>query len=120
VRLRARLETAITVDLEARNHLFRIAQEAVQNALKHSRARSIEIDLCSHPDGLSQSINDDGVGLPGAGTRNSGLGMRTLRFRASSIGGRLMIGTRSDGGATVACDLAQPRLESDVAENWFY
>jgi signal transduction histidine kinase len=44
VRFRSRLETPINVDLETRNHLYRIAQ-AVQNALKHARARVVEIDL---------------------------------------------------------------------------
>ena len=119
VRFRSRLDTALTLDLEARNHLYRIAQEAVQNALKHARARSVEIDLWAHADGITLTINDDGVGLPAGAIHSGGLGMRTMRFRSSSIGGRLMIVTRSDGGATVACDVAQPRIAPDIAENWF-
>ncbi len=61
VRFRARLESSISLDLEARNHLYRIAQEAVQNALKHAGSRVIEIDLWVRAHGLILTINDDGV-----------------------------------------------------------
>jgi PAS domain S-box-containing protein len=110
VRFRSRLELPLTLDLESRNQLYRIAQEAVQNALKHARARSVEIDLWAHSAGLSLTINDDGVGLPVSGSRGAGLGMRTMRFRASSVGGRLTIASREQGGVTVSCDLAQPGI----------
>jgi len=112
VRFRSRLDTSITLDLEARNHLYRIAQEAVQNALKHSRARVVEIDLWVHEHGLRLTINDDGVGLPRGGSPSSGLGMRTMHFRASSIGGRLVIGARGDGGVSISCEIAQPQAEA--------
>jgi signal transduction histidine kinase len=115
VRFRSRLETPMMFDLEVRNHLYRIAQEAVQNALKHSRARMIEIELWVHADGLSLTINDDGVGLPRSGFPSSGLGMRTMHFRASSIGGRLVVAARSDGGVSVACEIAQPQAEAASA-----
>ncbi len=110
VRFRSRVDTPITLDLEARNHLFRIAQEAVQNALKHARARVVEIDLRAHEGAVSLTVNDDGVGLPRLASPNAGLGMRTMHFRASSIGGRLVITSRSEGGVSIACELAQPPL----------
>jgi PAS domain S-box-containing protein len=109
VRFRSRVETPITLDLEACNHLFRIAQEAVQNALKHARARIVDIDLWVHAQAVSLTINDDGVGLPRVGSPISGFGMRTMHFRASSIGGRLVIATRSEGGVSIACEVAQPQ-----------
>jgi PAS domain S-box-containing protein len=115
VLFRQRMETSITLELETRNHLYRIAQEAVQNALKHAQARVIEIDLWVHARGLSLTINDDGVGLPKAGSPSSGLGMRTMHFRASSIGGRLVISARSKGGVSIACDLAQPQAMAAIA-----
>jgi signal transduction histidine kinase len=64
VRFRSRLDTPITLDLEAAIICIRIAQEAVQNALKHARARAVEIDLWVYERGLSLTVNDDGVGLP--------------------------------------------------------
>jgi PAS domain S-box-containing protein len=108
----SRLETPITLDLEVRNHLYRIAQEAVQNALKHSRAGIVEIDLWVHDHGLRLTIDDDGVGLPRGGSPSGGLGMRTMHFRASSIGGRLMIAARDTGGVSITCEIAQPQAEA--------
>ncbi len=108
VRFRSHSENSITLDLEARNHLYRIAQEAVQNALKHADADLVEIDLWVHPRGLRLTVNDDGVGLPGSDSPGSGLGMRTMHFRASSIGGRLMIANRSERGVSITCEVAQP------------
>jgi PAS domain S-box-containing protein len=115
VRFRSRLETSITLDLEARNHLYRIVQEAVQNALKHAGAAAVEIDLWVHARGLRLTINDDGVGLPGSGSLRYGLGMRTMHFRASSIGGRLLIANRSEGGVSITCEVAQRPVASASA-----
>jgi PAS domain S-box-containing protein len=108
VRFRSRLDAAIALDLEARNHLYRIAQEAVQNALKHARARVVDIELWVRTQGLCLTISDDGVGLPGAGSPSGGLGMRTMHYRASSIGARLVIANRSEGGVTIACEVTGP------------
>jgi PAS domain S-box-containing protein len=110
VRFRSRLDSSTTLDLEARNQLYRIAQEAIQNALKHARARSVEIELWVHANGVSLTINDDGIGLPQAGSRSGGLGTRTMHFRAGSIGGRLVISNRSVGGVSVNCEVAQAQI----------
>jgi PAS domain S-box-containing protein len=107
VRFRSRLETAITLNLEARNHLYRIAQEAVQNSLKHARATTVDIELRAGVGVVGLAIDDDGVGLPNSGSRRGGLGMRTMQFRASSIGGRLAIRPRAGGGVSVLCEVAQ-------------
>jgi PAS domain S-box-containing protein len=115
VRFNSRLESPLILDLEVRNHLYRIAQEAVQNALKHANARIVEIELWVHAYGVRLTIIDDGVGLPRAGSPGSGLGMRTMHFRASSIGGRLKVATRSDGGVSVACEVAQPQSVAAIA-----
>jgi PAS domain S-box-containing protein len=108
VRFRSHLESAITLNLEARNHLFRIAQEAVQNSLKHARATTVEIELRARLGGVGLTIDDDGAGLSGSGSRGAGLGMRTMQFRASAIGGRLAIRARVAGGVSVQCEVAQP------------
>jgi PAS domain S-box-containing protein len=108
VRFRAQHEVPLRIDLKVRNHLYRIAQEAVQNALKHSGARTIEIDLCSRDGSVRLAILDDGHGLQ-AESANAGLGMRTMRFRASAIGGRLMVSRRAGGGSSVVCEVPQAR-----------
>jgi PAS domain S-box-containing protein len=109
VRFHARNEAQLTVDLKVRNHLYRIAQEAVQNALKHSGAHAIDIDLRAHERSVVLEIVDDGCGVPTEGVRGQGLGMRTMRFRASAIGGRLTIARRPGGGNSVICEALQTR-----------
>jgi PAS domain S-box-containing protein len=108
VRFHSRIDAAITLNLEARNHLYRIAQEAVQNSLKHARATTVEIGLRAAAGAVGLTIDDDGVGLPGSGSRRAGLGMRTMQFRASAIGGRLAIRARVGGGVSVLCEVVQP------------
>jgi signal transduction histidine kinase len=105
VQFRSRQDVAPTVELKVRNHLYRIAQEAVQNALKHSSASSIEIELWSRPSEISLSVIDDGQGLAVDADTRSGLGMRTMRFRASAIGGKLSIMRGANGGNAVVCNV---------------
>jgi PAS domain S-box-containing protein len=93
------------LDLKARNHLYRIAQEAVQNALKHSAAKSIEIELSAHPGTVTLTVADDGQGLTADADAGTGLGMRTMRFRASAIGGKLAIRRGVSGGNAVVCSV---------------
>src|SRR3984957_3380035 len=106
VRFRSRHEVPPqVVELKMRNHLYRIAQEAVQNALKHSGAKNIDIELWSRPGDLRLSVIDDGQGLTAGLEKRSGLGMRTMRFRASAIGGRLLITRGANGGNSVVCEV---------------
>jgi PAS domain S-box-containing protein len=105
VKFRGRHEAPPMIELKVRNHLYRIAQEAVQNALKHSGAALIEIELWSRPGELVLSVDDDGRGLALEADLRSGLGMRTMRFRASAIGGRLSITRGANGGNSVVCDV---------------
>jgi PAS domain S-box-containing protein len=105
VKFRSRHEAPPAVELKMRNHLYRIAQEAVQNALKHSGAKNIEIELWSRPGDLRLSVIDDGQGLATDIERGPGLGMRTMRFRANAIGGRLSITRGANGGNSVVCDV---------------
>jgi PAS domain S-box-containing protein len=85
-------------------HLFRIAQEAVNNALCHSQARHIRIALHPEPDALTLSVEDDGVGLSASSRRRGkGLGLRLMRYRAGVIGGTLTLGPAAGGGTLVTC-----------------
>jgi PAS domain S-box-containing protein len=105
VRFRARHESPTLIELKVRNHLYRIAQEAVQNALKHSGAETIDIELNSRPGEVRLSVVDDGHGSDADIDTRGGLGMRTMRFRASAIGGRLFISRGSGGGNSVVCEV---------------
>jgi PAS domain S-box-containing protein len=105
VKFRSRHEVPPAVALKMRNHLYRIAQEAVHNALKHSGAKTIDIELWSRPGDLRLSVIDDGQGLSVEVEKGLGLGMRTMRFRASAIGGRLIITRGAKGGNSVICEV---------------
>jgi len=105
VQFRSRHEIPPTIELKVRNHLYRIAQEAVQNSLKHSGAKYIEIELSSRPGDVRLSVVDDGHGVAADVDTRSGLGMRTMRFRASAIGGKLSISRGPNGGNSVVCEV---------------
>lgn len=90
-------------------HLLRIAQEAVNNALRHGRAKNIHIALQAQTDTLSLTIRDDGSGLPEPAYKSKGLGIRIMHNRASVIGGTLTIAPVEGGGTLVTCILADSK-----------
>jgi signal transduction histidine kinase len=85
-----------------RTELVRIAREAIANAARHGGARNVTVRLGSRRD-LLLRVSDDGCGFAGAGndTAGTGLGMRTMRARAKSVGGRLVTRTPESGGAEI-------------------
>jgi PAS domain S-box-containing protein len=89
-------------------HLFRIAQEAVSNAVKHGRPRRIEISLTGTPERIQLAIRDNGAGLPARLRKNSGMGLRIMQYRAGMINGSLAIQNESGGGAAVVCTVPLP------------
>jgi PAS domain S-box-containing protein len=104
VRFQIRRTVPLAVPTEASDHIYRIAQEAVQNALKHASARAIDIELWTDNSMIGLSILDDGRGLPTGNRVHKGLGMRTMHFRASAIGGVLAIEPLANGGTAVRCE----------------
>ena len=83
------------------NHLYRIVQEAVNNAIKHGKATHILIDLTTVDDWLTLRVKDDGVGLTAERKKSKGMGLPTMRYRASTIGASLDVRQDSDGGTSV-------------------
>lgn len=86
-------------------HLYRIAQEAVGNAIKHGRARNILIRLDASEDGPRLSIKDDGLGLPAAAPKNRGMGLRIMAHRSAMIGGVFNARRDETGGTLVTCEM---------------
>jgi two-component system, LuxR family, sensor kinase FixL len=84
-------------------HLYRIAQEATSNAVKHGKARTVVIDLAVAGDELRLVISDDGVGLANAATDGKGIGLQTMDYRARIVGGELKVRPGERGGTTVTC-----------------
>jgi PAS domain S-box-containing protein len=93
-------------DHEVAIHLYRIAQEAVQNAVKHALAKNISLSLVLQNGHLSLIVKDDGIGLP-PNLRGGGMGLDNMRARAGLIGGKLEIRRRKSGGTAVKCELLQ-------------
>jgi len=96
----------------ATNHLYRIAQEAVHNAIRHGRARNVRMYLRERNGRGFLSIEDDGSGIKDGDANNSGMGLSIMRYRAGMIGGTLEIGQPAGGGAVVTC--AFPYRSEDV------
>ena len=92
-------------DNEGMIQMYRIAQEAIGNAVKHARASRIEVTLdCAAPDGvLVLSVRDNGVGRKAASPSSGGLGMRIMVHRARMIDGSLEVCDGEGGGTVVVC-----------------
>lgn len=108
VELRTHIESDLRLTFESKTHLYRIAQEALQNALKHADPRRVEIRLTVRPNKVALEIIDDGRGIRRDEARGSGFGTHTMRYRASAIGGLLSMRSRLDGGTLVSCIVPQP------------
>ena len=92
-------------------HLYRIAQEVVANAVRHGRAREIVIALSQCSDVLELRVEDDGVGMAAdMSLLGVGMGLRTMRYRAQSVGATFEITPRSVGGTCVCCRLPLSNL----------
>jgi signal transduction histidine kinase len=93
--------TRVTDDTVAL-HLYRVAQEALKNAVKHSGAKNILISLDSNPEHVCVSVQDDGKGFSPR-KRSKGMGLHIMRYRANALGGHLKIEKRRAGGMDVTC-----------------
>lgn len=86
-------------------HLYRIAQEAVNNAAKHSGAKNVTIGLSRTETALELVIADDGRGMPPSRSRDAGMGLHSMRYRAEVLGGTVDIQSSAGEGTTVSCQI---------------
>ena len=107
-------KTVLVQNPAAASHLYRIAQEATHNALKHSQATCIDLELRRVSAGLELRVRDNGVGFP-AEQATHGLGLRTMEQRARLVGGRLKIHPHATGGVEVLCAVPKAVLERTIA-----
>ncbi|HEY6182166.1 MAG TPA: PAS domain S-box protein [Terriglobales bacterium] len=101
-RLRCDTPVGIQDDVVATN-LYRIAQEAVSNAIKHGKAKQILIELNANGNGTCLRVQDNGRGICAEAGSNGGLGLGTMRHRARLLGGTVEIEPYRSGGTMVTC-----------------
>jgi PAS domain S-box-containing protein len=85
--------------------LFRIIQEAINNAAKHARAKHIDVELAAADSQVVFQVRDDGVGIPADLERATGMGLRIMHHRAGVIGASLSVRPADGGGTLVRCSL---------------
>ena len=90
-------------------HLYRIAQEAVGNAVKHGKPRHIQITLATASAHIRLAIHDDGCGIPAIPPR-TGAGLRIMAYRAGVIGGSVTVEPGHPSGTTATCLVPYPAL----------
>jgi signal transduction histidine kinase len=105
-------------DSSLASHFYRIAQEAVNNALKHARPRRIDIQLRRRPDQFLLSIKDDGKGIGEISPQRQGLGLHIMQYRAGLVRGSLTVRPRRRRGTevTFAVTKHSPNSEGRVAK----
>ncbi len=110
IQCQCRCRKEVNVDHETTaTHLYRIAQEAVSNAVKHGRSARVLIQLSADAKGrITLVVRDHGHGLRPAVAGHQGMGLRIMRYRADMIGAELRLENESSGGARLTCILPAP------------
>ena len=103
-------------DNSSAEHLYRIAQEAESNAIKHGHAKNILIRLDASGTGKLLRIIDDGSGLPPSPMSGKGMGLRIMSYRAQLVGAKFSVRRREAGGTIVTCLLPLEREASAERE----
>lgn len=114
-RLRA-LGEIHALDNATATHLYRIAQEAVNNAVRHAKPSHIDISLEKTRHELTLAVRDDGLGFSAESNKDNGMGLRIMKYRAHLIGGTLKVIPRQPHGTTVVCKL-KPLSEQKAKAN---
>ena len=101
-------------------HLYRIAQEAVSNAVKHGQARHVVLALTTGHHSTTLTVRDDGIGFSDVSEKPPGMGLRIMHYRASMIGAALAIQSDTSGGTRVVCVWPHSQIREDdgAMERW--
>jgi signal transduction histidine kinase len=92
-------------------HLYRIAQEAVSNAISHGQSKRMEVSLAFQNGQGTLAIQDDGEGIGDRSDCHPGMGLHTMAYRARAIGGTLQLNGRSPRGTVVTCVFPVPQSD---------
>jgi len=94
----------------AANHLYRIAQEAVNNAIKHGKPTRIRLRLLASPQRIVLGVRDNGAGIRKRTGRPRAMGLHIMQYRADAIRGSLLIRRHPQGGTEVLCTVNRQAL----------
>ena len=95
--------TVEIVDKMVITQLYRIAQEAIHNAIKHGGAKNVTVTLTASDDRCTLAIANDGFPFPEEAVRSEGLGLRIMKYRAGMLGGSLTIDSGKNGSTVATC-----------------
>ncbi len=104
----------VRVEAPVAIHLYRIAQEAIHNAIRHGNAHTIEISLQKNGSMAMLSIQDDGCGVSRVPARSDGMGISIMKYRSRLIGGNLKIDEPKTGGTIIRCTFPLISAERDA------
>ena len=90
-------------DISKAINLYRIAQEAITNAVKHGKTKNIKIELASEDNNSTLIVENDGLDFPMGQVQSKGMGLKIMQYRAEIINGSLDIRKGTDGGTIVTC-----------------
>jgi len=97
--------------------LFRITQEALHNAVKHSQAKRILVRLASMDGNITVTVKDNGVGMCPDARNQKGMGLTIMQYRARMVEGTLDVRTADEGGVIVTCSVPIRMLEEPILAN---
>jgi signal transduction histidine kinase len=98
-------------DEKSAMHLYRIAQESINNATKHGKARKIDISIRTAGENTILRIADDGAGISRTAPGRRGMGLNIMNYRARVSGGELQIEEPPHGGTVVSCTISPPKQD---------
>lgn len=90
-------------DLARATHVYRIVQQAIHNAIKHGKPKNVIVDVTIIEERATVSITDDGAGLKPGWDQTSGIGLRSMNYRARIIGGAFSVDPVEPHGTRVIC-----------------
>jgi two-component system sensor kinase FixL len=106
---------ALTLEQEMANHLYRIAQEAVSNAVRHGKATQVSIHLAGMPRKVRLAVSDNGVGIADNAASGPGMGLKIMQYRARIAHGELKVERLESRGTRVLCECTMPSRAKRVA-----
>lgn len=97
--------TPVFEDSGTVEHVYRIGQEGVSNAVKHGKASRVDLILDANEEFVKLEVHDDGKGFPKSWRKHAGMGMKIMQFRTRLIGGSLEVFDGQNGGTVLRCTI---------------